>query len=758
MGQENSEGAPAPTLFALSKKSFAALDQAVAYTTDHTDPDLRVTLEDERGRLRVWASNLGALQQDTSKKSLDYRLRDAPLMRTTVALGLENLCSSADRALAIINGSVPNRSATLPSDDGNTKTINELDELLAGIHSAINHLFGISILIRKQQPRGRLLNLDDFTLESSQDITYVADRFPKAKSNLWLARRLGNNISKQRKIIQYRQEHRASLAKESEQSGVGDTATVVATTYHEIDNLESSDQVPKGVSSSGMSAFTSATSFQSLRDEEGMGRPIPDLSDMTLDGVQLQYGEPFECPYCRTIQVAANRYEWKRHVFADLQPYMCTIKDCRSGNKSFSTRGEWFEHESNFHRWQWECSWCNTPNSTFPSSESFKQHLNKSHPGMVTGAQMPMIVDACERSIRTFNSGSCPLCEDWKPTSANNNAKGFSRHLARHLQQLSLASIPISTPGLEIKISDDASDVADRSIIESVDKEDVQNIVLAGANSALLFLAAKQGDEKIIMSLLKAGVDVNMKDDEGRTPLSLASSNGHTAVVRILLDHGASVRTGDVKTLFSLAASKDNRGPITSSQTISRQDSSEVPYDRSVPKDEPQRQQSVPQGPEQIEIDRAKNEATLLKLVEDRKKTADAVAAEDAAKEMAAQELRAKVGEGTSAKLEEFETRAEHGKIRFTDAVGRKFSFPFHLCATWQGMEDLIKQAFVQVDVLGPHVMERHYDLIAPGGEIILPSAWERVIKPDWAITMTMWPMDKLPPLGRRVSMTQVYL
>ncbi|KAF0637471.1 hypothetical protein FPSE5266_02917 [Fusarium pseudograminearum] len=253
------------------------------------------------------------------------------------------------------------------------------------------------------------------------------------------------------------------------------------------------------------------------------------------------------------------------------------------------------------------------------------------------------------------------------------------------------------------------------------------------------------------MSLLEAGVDVNMKDDEGRTPLSLASSNGRTAVVRILLDHGASVRTGDVKTLFSLAASKGNRGPITSSQTTAREDSSEEPYDRSkaqVPKDERQRQH-VPQGPGKIEIDRTKNEATLLKLVEDRKKTADAVAAEEAAKEKAAQELRAKVGEETNAKLKEFETRAKQGKIRFTDAVGRKFMFPFHLCATWQGMEDLIKQAFIQVDVLGPHVMEGHYDLIGPDGEIIFPSVWERVIQPDWAITMTMWPTDRLQFLGR---------
>lgn len=65
-------------------------------------------------------------------------------------------------------------------------------------------------------------------------------------------------------------------------------------------------------------------------------------------------------------------------------------------------------------------------------------------------------------------------------------------------------------------------------------------------------------------------------------------------------------------------------------------------------------------------------------------------------------------------------------------------------------MEELIKQAFLQVDVLGPHVQEGHYDLIGPNGEIILPSVWERVIQPDWNITMTMWPIEKSPPLGPR--------
>ncbi|KAK2046785.1 hypothetical protein LZ31DRAFT_438103, partial [Colletotrichum somersetense] len=54
--------------------------------------------------------------------------------------------------------------------------------------------------------------------------------------------------------------------------------------------------------------------------------------------------------------------------------------------------------------------------------------------------------------------------------------------------------------------------------------------------------------------------------------------------------------------------------------------------------------------------------------------------------------------------------------IRFKDAVGRKFRFPYELVKTWSGMEELIKQVFVHVDVIGPHVQEGHYDLISPEG------------------------------------------
>ncbi|KAL2063543.1 hypothetical protein VTL71DRAFT_5348 [Oculimacula yallundae] len=88
--------------------------------------------------------------------------------------------------------------------------------------------------------------------------------------------------------------------------------------------------------------------------------------------------------------------------------------------------------------------------------------------------------------------------------------------------------------------------------------------------------------------------------------------------------------------------------------------------------------------------------------------------------------------------------------IRFRDCVGRKFSFPFDVVATWAGMENIIKEAFAHIDVLGPRVAQGQYDLIGPQGEIILPQVWESIIQPDWVVTMLMWPLTTPPEPSKR--------
>lgn len=139
-------------------------------------------------------------------------------------------------------------------------------------------------------------------------------------------------------------------------------------------------------------------------------------------------------------------------------------------------------------------------------------------------------------------------------------------------------------------------------------------------------------------------------------------------------------------------------------------------------------------------------------------------AAEDVAKK-AKEESDKKLAEVEAAKVElekkqkELEEAAAKNKpipdmekapIKFKDAVGRKFSFPWHLCKTWKGMESLIKQAFLHVDVIGQHVQEGHYDLMGPDGEIILPQVWDTMIKPDWEVSMHMWPIPETPKKDKK--------
>jgi hypothetical protein len=62
------------------------------------DPEISLqTVHDELGRFRVWAGNIGALQNAKSRHSLDYRLRDAPQIQKQVVRILVRLRDSLRR-------------------------------------------------------------------------------------------------------------------------------------------------------------------------------------------------------------------------------------------------------------------------------------------------------------------------------------------------------------------------------------------------------------------------------------------------------------------------------------------------------------------------------------------------------------------------------------------------------------------------------------------------------------------------------------
>ncbi|KAI1117726.1 hypothetical protein F5Y14DRAFT_321282 [Nemania sp. NC0429] len=380
-------------------------------------------------------------------------------MRSSVVDGLKRLQEVVYRLYRILLGELPNQVGSFNPEDGVQserqvefeEPTSEINELSLAIHSAVSHLFSLSMLIRRQRPKGRLLNFQNFVpTEQSTDITYIRDKFPKLVTSPWLTQRLGNYISSRREAIRYRQLHRQQMGAPTGPDIVTDNITeIAATTFVESTNGGHGPNRDLTAPRGDLSVFTSATSFMSSRTSiDGWGPRIPDLSEMILDGVPLQYTEPFECPYCRTIQNVANRLEWK-HVFSDLQPYICTFEQCPS--PVFGSRHEWFQHEMDNHRRQWSCILCRDSAKIFLHKNDMENHLRSSHAESVTTAQLGWLLEACDRPLLKSATLYCVFCDQWDPnTQASQNATIYGRHVAQHLQTISLASIPLSIEGLEI--------------------------------------------------------------------------------------------------------------------------------------------------------------------------------------------------------------------------------------------------------------------------------------------------------------------
>lgn len=345
MDRENSEDTKAPeTIWAYASKCISEFSRCVATSHDVEQE----AIIDARGRFNVWAANLGALQPPHSLKSLDARLKEADLMRTSVMSGLERLAGVQTRSTRtlqstksllrsgcspicipvtkILTGEQQNRRPSTESSEEVDPEIeepafDELHELLLNMKTCVDHLFGLSMLIRRLRPRGRVRTLNVFqpSTNSHRDIVTVTDKFPKVRQIPWLAERLGRATDQRRQFFAYRQQHRAQLGTISKRSehligednAILEAATTVATTFEEGDDARGPSE-PRDVHLDRLSVLTTATSFVSDFDESGqMGRNIPELPDMTLDGVQLAYDEPIECPYCRTIQTFTSRLTWK---------------------------------------------------------------------------------------------------------------------------------------------------------------------------------------------------------------------------------------------------------------------------------------------------------------------------------------------------------------------------------------------------------------------------------------------------------------
>ncbi|KAJ4415947.1 hypothetical protein N0V82_007069 [Gnomoniopsis sp. IMI 355080] len=104
-------------------------------------------------------------------------------------------------------------------------------------------------------------------------------------------------------------------------------------------------------------------------------------------------GVPFECVACGRMVSIKTISAWKRHLFEDLQPYLCLDEACRLKEAPFPTKAQWETHFALDHARPEDC------------------------PGIV-----------------------CPICQ---ATTPDGRAHVMS-HLAKHMEEIALTILPIN--------------------------------------------------------------------------------------------------------------------------------------------------------------------------------------------------------------------------------------------------------------------------------------------------------------------------
>ncbi|KAJ5089481.1 hypothetical protein N7532_008165 [Penicillium argentinense] len=206
MGQLNSEGQgshandedpqnltidPSPHLYnaiSVSVVAIQCLEQLTRLFTDQylqEQPEVYPALwQDELGRLRVWAANIGV--HKSGKGSLDVQLRDALHIKDQTLRLLERLLErlqrTAEDLTEVLQGSECKDDFEDDFSDGTDEDETELQSIYRAFRDTIDNLFQMSILIQRPAQCDRLLGskTSEITFFDPYDMQHGANKYPEA--------------------------------------------------------------------------------------------------------------------------------------------------------------------------------------------------------------------------------------------------------------------------------------------------------------------------------------------------------------------------------------------------------------------------------------------------------------------------------------------------------------------------------------------------------------------------------------------------
>lgn len=292
---------------------------------------------DERGRLRIWAANVGAHQ--TGQSSLDFRLRDTSHVRQEILDLLADLRGLLDDIIVYFKEE-PSEDELWSEDESDDDPTTELQSYFRRVNTTIKCLYKMAMLIRNpaQHDMLRHSQSDETAAFKPFDQQYVRDKFPQASEQLVLS--LGGLITRRRRYLKYRERHNIKLGK-----GLEKPEDEGKTSVGSISDTMASEFQAVGVDFGDVTSTShkSATSYPSSVWQEILPTipppPPPGSSD----------GRPFVCPYCFYIIEKNSTKSWHRHIFTDLRPYSCVFEGCQWLDQLYTSRREWFSHLTDTH-------------------------------------------------------------------------------------------------------------------------------------------------------------------------------------------------------------------------------------------------------------------------------------------------------------------------------------------------------------------------------------------------------------------------
>lgn len=294
--------------------------------------------EDELGRFKIWAANIGAHQ--IGRSALDFRLRDASHIRDEVLTLLGDLRRTLQDVEDVLIGPTPSEDDVAPGPPrpaGAPET--ELQQLHRSTVAIIRCLLQLTMVIRNPAQHNFLMETQrpDIAAFEPFDIEHVRSKYPAA--NETLIHRLGLALTRRRKLLRYRERHHAKLKMGIELGRsleAEDNASLLSET------LATDFQGLNTAHLDCSRSQASGTSFASSLWAAGL-TTIPEPPENAIEG------PPFECPYCYYIITIENTREWQKHIFTDILPYVCTEIDCATPHKAYRSKRDWVNHHARVH-------------------------------------------------------------------------------------------------------------------------------------------------------------------------------------------------------------------------------------------------------------------------------------------------------------------------------------------------------------------------------------------------------------------------